>query len=314
MYDQLIFKEGLKTMNILITGAGGQLGSDCARLLSGSSHVTGVEHSALDIADAAKVRSAIETLRPDVLINCAAFTKVDACESEIKKARAVNAQGPENLAKAMERIGGRIVHISTDYVFDGAKKVPGTYTEADAVNPLSTYGRTKLSGEQAVQAFCNRHMILRTAWVYGINGSNFLKTMLRLSLSDANKTLRVVNDQFGCPTWSYRLARQIQALIETQSSQGIYHAVSEGYCTWYELARHFLEKMQVPHSLIPCATEEYPTAARRPKNSILENCRLKQEGLSCMPDWKADVDEFVARFRDRLLQEALSTKYDNTDR
>jgi dTDP-4-dehydrorhamnose reductase len=167
------------------------------------------------------------------------------------------------------------------------------------------YGRTKLDGEYAVAAADCRYIILRTAWLYGFHGRNFLKTILKKVLSAPETTLKVVNDQFGSPTWSYRLALQIRRLIDSDAS-GIYHASSEGYGTWFDLASSFLEKMGVPHRIIPCGTVDYPTPATRPANAILENHRLKAEGLNIMTDWRSDLNEFIATFRDRLIAECGS--------
>jgi dTDP-4-dehydrorhamnose reductase len=146
---------------------------------------------------------------------------------------------------------------------------------------------------------------LRTAWLYGFRGGNFLKTILKLALKHPQEEIKVVKDQFGSPTWSYRLSIQIARLIAARG-QGTYHATSEGYCTWYELARYFLEKMGIAHSLVPCTTDEYPTPASRPMNSILENRHLKTEDINLMPDWRDDLDEFVSLFRERLIDEAAS--------
>jgi len=206
---------------------------------------------------------------------------------------------------------GRLFHISTDYVFDGKKAIPTPYTEGEEPAPVSIYGKTKLGGETAVKSICPKHVIIRTAWLYGISGKNILKTFLRLALERKDHTIKVVNDQFESPTWSYRLAFQIQNLIDSESS-GTYHATSEGYCSWYDLAAHFLKKMGVPHQVEPCTSEEYPTPSTRPKNSILENHRLKEAGINLMAHWKNDVDEFVALYKERLLKE-VESKYPGSE-
>ena len=289
-------------MKILITGDKGQLGTDCTRVLSEKHDVLGVDIDEVDITKLPDIESLVQKFTPNIIVNCAAYTRVDDCETEKEMAWKGNVTGAENLAKCVEKYGGRLIHISTDYVFDGLKKVPEPYVETDAPNPLSYYGISKLEGEKAIKKATNRFMILRTAWMYGISGYNFLKTMLKLSLKNSDNKIKVVNDQFGSPTWSYRLALQIQKLIET-NDQGIFHATSEGYCTWYELAVYFLKKMDVPHTIIPCTTEEYPTPTARPMNSILENRNLKEKGMNVMVDWKTDVDEFVLNFREVLLKE-----------
>jgi dTDP-4-dehydrorhamnose reductase len=290
-------------MKILITGARGQLGKECSQVLSKCHSVIDTDVQDLDITAAEAVRSAVRESGPDLIVNCAAYTQVDRCETERDLAWKINVEGPATLAAAVEEVRGRLFHISTDYVFDGRKNVPEPYTEEDATGPLSYYGTTKLAGEKAVKEACSRYAIVRTAWLYGIEGKNILKTFLKLALDKTRAEINVVNDQFGSPTWAYRLALQIAELIETDG-RGTFHATSEGYCTWYQLAERFLSRMGVPCKLTPCTTEEYPTPATRPRNSILENRRLKEAGINIMPDWKHDVDEFVALFKDRLLDEA----------
>ncbi len=289
-------------MKIMITGDKGQLGADCTRVLGDAHDVFGVDIDEVDIAKLPDIEWLVQQFGPNIIINCAAYTRVDDCETEKKLAWKANVTGAENLAKCVDKYGARLIHISTDYVFDGLKKVPEPYVETDVPNPLSYYGITKLKGEEAVKRSTDRYVILRTAWLYGISGYNFLKTMLKLSLRNSDNTIKVVNDQFGSPTWTYRLALQIETLIETDF-QGTFHATSEGYCSWYELADYFLKKMDVPITVIPCTTEEYPTPAARPMNSILENRHLKEKGMNIMTHWKSDVDNFVLNFRDVLLKE-----------
>ena len=289
-------------MKIMILGGKGQLGSDCTKVLSETHDVMSVDLDELDITDIAQVEAAAGNFGADVIVNCAAFTRVDDCESERDLACEVNTEGPTNLAVAAKKEGSRLIHISTDYVFDGRKKAPEAYTEKDDPDPISYYGVTKLAAEEAIRKITDNHIILRTAWLYGIHGQNFLKTMLALALKDPQREIKIVNDQFGSPTWSYRLALQIARLIESEGN-GTYHATSAGYCTWYELATYFLGRMGFPHSFVPCTTAEYPTPAVRPINSILENKRLREAGINLMQGWKTDLDEFVFRFRDRLINE-----------
>ena len=290
-------------MNILITGAGGQLGQDCTQLLGGRHAVTCCDVPKIDITNADQVAAIFQSCKPDAVINCAAYTAVDACETDQERCMAVNALGPELLARQCRIHGSRMVQISTDYVFDGQRPAPEHYTEADPANPLSMYGRSKLAGDQRVQAATDNHLILRTAWLYGIGNKNFLKTMLRLALADPNRTIRVVNDQYGSLTWSWRLALQIERLLDSDLT-GIVHATAEGHATWYEGARFFLDTMAVPYSMTPCTTAEYPTPAHGPANSILENSRLKAAGLNLMTDWREDVLQFAQQHREQLLREA----------
>jgi len=298
-------------MKILICGGNGQLGTDCRRVLEKKHVVKAMDlefpgnspsMETLDITQPADVAEKVDAFAPDLLLNCAAFTLVDACETEKEKAGRINGEAPGILAGAMEAIGGNIIHISTDYVFDGGKTPPESYAEEDSPRPVSVYGKTKLEGETAVQRAAGRYAIVRTAWLYGAMGHNFLKTMLRLAVGDPERELRVVDDQFGSPTWSWRLALQIEKLIGTDS-HGIYHATAEGHCTWYELARYFLMRMEIPNHIVPCTSQDYPTPAARPKNAILENGRLKAAGLHIMQEWRLDVDRFVAEYRGQLLDE-----------
>ncbi len=289
-------------MKILISGGQGQLGHDVGRIPASGHNIIALGSSELDISDLQTVQKVIEQLQPDILINCAAYTAVDKCETEKELAWKVNATGPENLAKAMEERGGRLIHISTDYVFDGNRKIPAAYHEYDPVSPLSEYGRSKLAGEEAIGRISTNHVILRTAWLYGMHGNNFLKTMLRLSLADPARELKVVNDQYGSLTWTHSLARQIHTLFSADI-QGIVHATADGSSTWYEGACYFLKSMGVPFRLSPCTTAEYPTPAHRPANSILANSRLEEAGISVFQTWQQDIDDFVKQHRAELLLE-----------
>jgi dTDP-4-dehydrorhamnose reductase len=289
-------------VKVMITGAKGQLGNDCAHIFGKTNQIIAVDLEELDITRAAEVDTFVAKTQPDLIINCAAHTGVDACETEKESAWAANVSGPRNLAESVNRWGGHLVHISTDYVFDGRKPTSECYVEEDGPNPLSYYGKTKLEGENAVRNATERHTILRTAWLYGAKGHNFLKTMLKLARANPDGELKVVNDQFGSPTWSYRLALQIEKLVE-KGARGIYHATAEGVCTWYELADCFLNKMEVPHRLVSCTSDEFPTAAVRPINSILENRRLKEAGINVMAPWQDDVAYFVEKFGKQLLRE-----------
>ena len=290
-------------MKILIIGAKGQLGTDCCNILSRENDTLGCDIPQIDIGDQHSVDRYFAHAKPQIIINCAAYTAVDACETERELCWKVNADGPKHLAIAASKIGSRLIHISTDYVFDGRKPVPEPYRENDATNPLSQYGLSKLAGEENIIEHASDYVILRTAWLYSGSGKNFLKTMLRLSLANPERELKVVDDQYGSLTWSYTLTQQIQKILRSDIT-GIVHATSEGYSTWYVAARHFLEAMQVPHNLRPCTTADYPTPAHRPANSILANSRLDEAGISAFADWQEDVDTFVDMYRESLLAEA----------
>ncbi|UCF87385.1 MAG: dTDP-4-dehydrorhamnose reductase [Nitrospiraceae bacterium] len=289
-------------MKILICGGLGQLGSDCNIVFSKGHEVLSCGSKELDITDLKAMEDKVRGFTPDIIVNCSAYTKVDACETETERAWKVNAEGPKNIALTVKKYGGRIIHVSTDYVFDGKRKPPEAYNEDDETAPLSHYGRSKLEGERAVREIADNYIIVRTSWLYGIHGPNFLKTMLRLVRENPERQIKVVHDQFGSPTWSYRLAQQINTLIE-QNCQGLYHASSGGSCTWYELARYFLDQLGIKYTIVPCTTEEYPTPAIRPKNSILENRNLKAGGVNVMLHWKRDIEDFVRLFKAPLIDE-----------
>lgn len=290
-------------MRVLITGGNGQLGQDLSTLLGQKHEVISCSSKELDITSRTMVKKVLGTHQPEIVINCAAYTAVDNCETEKELAWRVNALGPEILADTTANTGTRLIHISTDYVFDGKKPVNTSYIESDFVQPLSEYGKSKLAGEDAIAQFSPNFLILRTAWLYGHTGNNFLKTMLRLALADPTQERKVVNDQYGSLTWTTSLARQIEATLDADII-GIAHATAEGSCTWYEGACYFLDAMEVPYTLAPCTTEEYPTPAHRPSNSILENKRLKEAGLSVFNSWQEDIDRYVKLYRQQLLDEA----------
>lgn len=292
-------------MRVLVAGSCGQLGADVTARLTAAHEVTGADLPGFDITRPGQVADLVADCRPEVIVNCAAFTRVDDCEMREAEARRVNADGPAFLARAARDRGAVLVHVSTDYVFDGTREPPAPYRECDPPCPVSAYGRTKLAGERAVAEAAPRHVILRTAWLYGRHGPNFLKAILRKALRSGGEPFRVVNDQFGSPTWSLRLARQIERLVGSDA-QGLYHAAGEGFTTWYALACRFLETLGVPHRIEPCGTDAYPTPARRPRNSILENARLREEGRCVMAGWAEDLETFARQHGESIRDEALA--------
>lgn len=287
---------------IMITGASGQLGLALYHILKDKSQYQLLrtdalasydgQVEALDITQEEAVSSYISNARPDIIINCAAFTAVDLCESEQDKAYRINAVGPKNIAIMAEKIGAKLIHISTDYVFDGQGSVP--YTEEDSPNPMSVYGKTKQAGDDFVRDYCKKYFILRTAWVYG-EGKNFVKTMLRLA--DNNSKVRVVSDQFGTPTSALELARVIVYLMETES-YGLYHATCEGSTNWYEFALTIFECAGKKVEVEAITTAEYPAPARRPMYSILDNKALRERHGYRMREWKEALQEYM----DELLR------------
>jgi dTDP-4-dehydrorhamnose reductase len=299
-------------IRLLVTGAGGQVGAEVARELEGRAQVLACERAELDLADAASIREGVRAARPDVIVNCAAYTAVDRAETDREVAHAVNAVGPGVLAEEARRCGALLLHFSTDYVYDGTKPTP--YVETDAVNPLSVYGATKLDGERAVAASGAAHVVLRTSWVYGPRGRNFLFTMLRLGRE--RPELRVVDDQRGAPTSSRALARLVRELLDrggdtdeisreeverVSAASGIYHATAAGATTWFGFAQAIFDEMLrrraidfAPPRLVPIATRDYPTPARRPANSVMSNEKLAAAFGVSIADWKSGLEEVVS--------------------
>lgn len=288
---------------ILIAGNKGQLGTECASVFGGRADISGIDLPETDITDRAQCMAALDRINADVVVNCAAYTAVDLCETDRDACWKANAEAPGLLAEWVEANRRFLVHVSTDYVFPGDKPLYAPYTETDPTGPVSEYGRSKLAGEQAIAEKTERFAILRTAWLYGLGGGNFLKTMLRLTLQNPGREFQVVNDQYGSPTWARTLARQIEAVIDSGAT-GLFHASSEGYCNWYDLAHAFLKELHVQHHLKPCTSAEYPTPAKRPVNSILENQRLKSAGINVFKDWKTELKNFTMAGKENLLREA----------
>jgi dTDP-4-dehydrorhamnose reductase len=274
---------------ILITGSNGQLGKELLiQLLNLQKYkliLTDID--TLDISNIDEVNQELCNSMPDIVINCAAFTAVDLCEDEPEKAYQSNAIGAKNLAIVSELIGAKIIQISTDYVFDGNSNVP--YIETSKPNPQSAYGKTKLAGELFVQQYNPQHFIVRTAWLYG-DGNNFVKTMLKLS--ETRKQLKVVNDQFGSPTSTKELAKAMIQLIDSDK-YGIYHATCEGYCSWYDFAIKIFEVKEIMIDVTPCTSDEYPQKANRPKFSVLENRKLKEEFDFYFKNWDEALIEYL---------------------
>lgn len=263
-------------MKILVTGCNGQLGRAINQQYANDTDVEIINTDVfqpdvmeLDITDIDKVLSKMEEVKPDVIINCAAHTAVDLCESQQDAAYRINAIGPRNLSIAAAKIGAKLVHVSTDYVFEGNGTKP--YMEFDTPNPQGMYGATKLAGEQFVQQFAKDYFIIRTAWLYG-DGKNFVKTMLRLA--ETNDTVRVVGDQYGTPTSAEELAKAIKYLIPT-SNYGIFHGTCEGMCSWADFAKEIFRLAGKDTKVEYITTAEYPTPAVRPAYSVLENYMLK---------------------------------------
>ena len=266
-------------MKVLVTGAKGMLGQDlCPALEDDGYEVIEKDIADFDITDESAVRDAITDIMPEIVIHCAAYTNVDKAEEEFDKAHAVNSKGVENVAKVCAKTGAVLVYISTDYIFDGTKNTP--YTPDDKPNPINNYGLTKLKGEEAVQRYCTKYYIVRTSWLYGHHGKNFVETMLSLKNKEE---LKVVDDQTGCPTWTAELSSGIIKLLR-EKPYGIYHVCGSGKTTWYGFAKEILKPYNV--NLIPCKTSEFPRPAKRPAYSVMDN------GKIC-GGWKAALHDYL---------------------
>ena len=299
-------------IRVLVTGAGGQVGAEVVRELGGRAEVIPRERTQIDLANPASITAGVRAARPDVIVNCAAYTAVDRAETDRDAAHAVNAVGPGVLAEEAKRRGALLLHFSTDYVYDGTKRLP--YLETDPVNPLSAYGATKLEGERAIEAAGPAHLILRTSWVYGPRGRNFLLTMLRMGRERLE--LRIVDDQRGAPTSSRQLARLVRELLDrggdtdeisraevdrVAAMGGIYHATAAGETTWFGFAQAIFDEVLrqrridfAAPRLVAISTAEYPTPARRPANSVLSNRRLRAAFGVEIADWRQGLEEAVS--------------------
>lgn len=283
-------------MRILVTGASGQLGYDVERELErrGIEHL-GTSSRELDITDRAAVEHLMQSYRPDAVIHCAAYTKVDLAEDEPERCWAVNADGTRNMAAACRKTGAKLLYISTDYVFPGAGE--RSYETGDPTGPVNTYGRSKLAGELAVQSLLEKYFIVRISWVFGKNGNNFVKTMLRLAETKAE--LSVVCDQIGSPTYTADLAPLLCDMVQTER-YGVYHATNEGTCAWSEFAEAIFELAGRQVVVHPIPTSAYPTRAVRPLNSRMSKERLRDNGFQELPEWK----NALARYLKEITGEA----------
>lgn len=274
---------------IIITGCNGQLGREMNRLYAGNTNIEliNTDVDELDITSVDAVMSFAKEVKPYAIINCAAYTAVDACETNQDLAFKVNTIGPRNLAIAARETGAKLLHVSTDYVFDGTKQTP--YYETDAICPQSVYGSTKAEAEKMVQQMADRYFILRTAWLYG-DGKNFAKTMLRLS--ETNELVKVVGDQFGTPTSAYELAKGIDSLLFTDN-YGLFHATCEGSCNWAEFAAEIFRLAGKDTKVQAITTEEYGAPANRPAHSVLENYMFKMTNGYLFADWHDAIEKYI---------------------
>jgi dTDP-4-dehydrorhamnose reductase len=302
---------------ILVIGKNGQVGFELLRSLAGAGQVVAVGRNEMDLSDPESIRRTVREIGPDLIVNAAAYTAVDQAESEPELALAVNGVAPGILAEEAKRLGAALIHYSTDYVFDGAKGAP--YTEDDEPRPINAYGRTKLAGERAIQAVDAPHLILRTSWIYGARGNNFLLTILRLA--QERDELSIVDDQVGAPTWSRALAEATSGILTRlgygqpafgyacAEQRGIYNLSAAGQTSWHGFAAAILAHAasaepglsaralnRVP-ALKPIPTEQYPLPARRPRYSVLANAKLQRAFGLTLPDWKTSLAECITSER-----------------
>ena len=280
-------------MRILVTGVKGQLGHDVVNELNKRGHTPiGVDVEDMDITDAAAVEQEMKGGDLDAVIHCAAYTAVDAAEDNQELCMRVNAEGTRNIARICKELDVKMIYISTDYVFDGEGERP--WEPDDARDPLNVYGESKYQGELAVEEYLEKYFIVRIAWVFGVNGKNFIKTMLRLA--ENQKEINVVNDQIGSPTYTYDLAVLLADMVETEK-YGRYHATNEGLCTWYEFAQEIFKQAGVDVKVNPVTSEKFPAKAKRPHNSRMDKSKLTRNGFRLLPSWQDALKRYLEIIR-----------------
>jgi dTDP-4-dehydrorhamnose reductase len=282
-------------MKVLVTGASGQLGTDLCEVLRDSERIP-LTHKDIEISDMDSVKQTFDKYKPDIIVNTAAYVRVDDCEDEKDKAFQMNALGARNVAVVAQEFGAKLVHLSTDYVFGGETELRTTpYTEFDTPVPLSIYGKSKLAGENHVRHFCLRHIIVRASALFGVAGSsgkggNFVETMLRLARE--RNELRVVNDQVFSPTYTRDLARKIDLLLDTED-YGIFHITNKGACSWYEFTVEILKLAGIETPVIPITSDQYPQKAQRPRYSVLDNYHLRLLDMDDMRPWQEALKDYL---------------------
>lgn len=285
-------------MKVLVTGASGQLGYDvCEELKHRGYDYRGVSSKDFDLTQEDEIISYLMQYRPDCVIHCAAYTAVDQAEDEADKCRIINAEATKIIAEYCKKINAKMLYISTDYVFDGTGD--NFFETNDPTGPLNVYGATKLEGEQFVREILPEHFIVRISWVFGLNGKNFVKTMLKLGKS--NQHLRITGDQFGSPTYTKDLAPLLCDMIETDRF-GTYHATNEGVCTWAEFASEIFKLAEMPVKVTPRKASEYPSKAVRPHNSRMSKKCLQQAGFDRLPDWKDALKRYLNQLKESKVE------------
>jgi len=286
-------------MKVLVTGASGQLGVDTVAVLKRKGYnVLGCDRSQLDITDLEQCQQIIDQYDPDVIIHCAAYTAVDAAETDVDGAYLINATGSRNIAVAAEAVQAKMIYISTDYVFNGQGDSP--YQEYDNTDPQGIYGKSKRAGEILTQSLCSRYFIVRTSWVYGMHGNNFVKTMLKLG--QEKPELKVVHDQKGSPTYTIDLAEFLSELMLTEK-YGVYHASNSDSCTWYEFTGEIFAQAReilgasITAKLEPCTTADFPRPAPRPANSVMDHLSIRTNGFEDLRSWQDGLKAFLKEYK-----------------
>lgn len=276
-------------MNVLVTGVKGQLGFDVVNELKKRGHTAvGVDIEEMDITEEESVNRVIKEASPDAVIHCAAYTAVDAAEENVELCRRVNALGTEYIARVCKELDIKMMYLSTDYVFNGQGTRP--WEPDDEREPLNVYGQTKYEGELAIEKYLTKYFTIRIAWVFGVNGKNFIKTMLNLGKS--HDTVSVVNDQIGSPTYTYDLARLMVDMVETER-YGRYHATNEGLCSWYEFACEIFKQAGMDVTVLPVSSDQFPSKAVRPKNSRMKKDKLAENGFTPLPSWQDALSRYL---------------------
>lgn len=279
------------------------LGSECRDVLAHDHELICPGKDEMDIISWDAVIESLGEAAPDVIINCAGLTDMKACETEDFAVRKINVEGPRNLAQASARFGCKMVHISCGHVFNGRKSVPQPYFEDDTPDPLSAYGQSKLESETAVRGNSPDYIIVRSICLYGLKGKNLVKSILAKAVNKKKEALLVPEDQFAAPTWSYRLALQIKALLENDG-RGTYHLTAGGYCTRFEFVKHLLKRLKIKTPVEPCSLKDLDYPVSVPSNCLLENRLSKKHGVNIMVDWKEDLDRFLEKHGKELIKEA----------
>ena len=290
-------------MKILVTGANGMLAKEVKEKFEKENEIIATDVAELDITNEEAVSNFINATKPDYIINCAAYTAVDKAEENYELAEKINGDGPRNLAKAAKESGAKLVHISTDYVFGGDLDVSKDYKEDDTKAPVTVYGKTKLHGEEGIIANMDEYYIFRTAWLYGVGGNNFVKTMTKLG--STRDEINVVSDQHGSPTYAKDLTEIIYQAIEKKIPYGIYNATNEGYTTWYEFTKEILAEQGIECKINPVTTDEYIemmkiTQAKRPFNSQMSKAKLESCGIK-VPEWKDGLKRYIEEAKNSYM-------------